>query len=155
MSPQSIDIDIDNRQVGVPIDEHRLRAAVRAVLDGEQIAQARMGIAVVDNRTIRDVNRDFLQHDYATDVISFVLSDEGEPLEGDLMVSAEMAATVASDYHWNVGDELVLYVIHGTLHVVGYDDQHETDRQEMRSRENRYLHDLGIDASLHKGTTAR
>ncbi len=150
MSPQSIDIDIDNRQVDVPIDARRLQAAVRAVLAGEQVSQARIGIAVVDNPKIHDVNRRFLQHDCPTDVISFVLNDEGEPLEGDLMVSAEMAATVAADYDWPADDELLLYVIHGTLHLVGYDDQCEADRREMRARETHYLNALGIDTSPHR-----
>ncbi len=97
----------------------------------------------MDNAEIHRVNRQFLEHDFATDVISFSLGEPDGPLEGDLMVSAEMAVEQAARYGWSPLEELLLYVIHGTLHLVGYDDLTEEDRAVMRRQESHYLQGLG------------
>ncbi|MEM7312909.1 MAG: rRNA maturation RNase YbeY [Planctomycetota bacterium] len=143
-------IEINNRQSLVEIDEPRIQQAICAVLTGEKITSAEFNVAIVDNAEIHQLNREFLQHDYETDVISFLLAETGEPVEGELMVSAEMAANCAAEYGWSTIDELLLYVIHGTLHIVGYDDLQDDLRAEMRTRETHYLEQLGIDVSHRK-----
>ena len=140
-------IEISNRQTLVEIDESRIADAIRAVLAGEGVAAAEFNVAVVDNAEIHRLNREFLQHDYETDVISFSLADSDEPVEGELMVSAEMASHSAAEFGWATADELLLYVIHGTLHVVGYDDLADDLRAEMRAKETHYLQAVGVDVS--------
>ncbi|HVU88262.1 MAG TPA: rRNA maturation RNase YbeY [Pirellulales bacterium] len=141
-----IQIDITNEQSRLPIDEQRLRAAVAAVLAGEGRSAATISVAVVDDPTIHELNRRFLAHDYPTDVLSFVLEESTAGLEGEIIVSADTAAASAPRYGWPATDELLLYVIHGTLHLVGYNDHEPADIARMRAAEKRYLAQCGLQA---------
>jgi len=70
----TFEIDISNRQQVVPVDCGAVRAAILQALQMEQVASAVLSVSIVDNPTIHTLNRDHLQHDYPTDVISFQLS---------------------------------------------------------------------------------
>ena len=129
------EIDFANRQSTHPVNESRLLAAARLILEEEGIREASLSLAVVDDSTIHELNRRYLQHDDATDVLSFVLDAGPGRLDGEVIVSADTAAAASARYGWSVDDELLLYVIHGTLHLVGYDDQTPADRTAMRERE--------------------
>ncbi len=136
-------IEINDQQSAMPIDTDPLRRATEIVLMEEGLIDAAINIAIVDDPTIHDLNRRFLEHDEPTDVLSFVL--ENEPmLEGDVIVSADTAARSAEQYGWSAADELLLYVIHGLLHLVGYDDIELPARAEMRDRERHYLDAFGL-----------
>lgn len=137
-------IDVTNQQERHSIDASRLKTAVRQILNDAPFSSAVISLAIVDDPTIHDLNRRFLDHDYATDVLSFVLESTDERLEGEVIVSADTAARSAAAWHWSPADELLLYVIHGTLHLVGYDDTTPETRQEMRIREDDYLARSGV-----------
>lgn len=124
--------------------------SVTAILNDHDIATAEISVAIVDDPTIRQLNRQYLEHDYETDVISFVLEwDEIQGrLVGQLIVSTDTAASLAGEVGGSMGDELLLYVIHGTLHLVGYDDKAPDSAAEMRVAEKKYLKRLGIE---HRG----
>jgi probable rRNA maturation factor len=134
-----IRVDIANEQELLSIDESVLRRAVELVLQGENRPQATVSLAIVDDAAIRPLNARYLNHDEATDVLSFVLEDEPNRLEGQIVVSAETAIAAAPQFGQTPLRELLLYAIHGALHLVGYDDRDEADRREMRAREERYL----------------
>jgi probable rRNA maturation factor len=138
-------VEIANEQSTCAIDESLICRAVLQVLAGEGVATGQISVAVVDDPTIHEINRRHLEHDYPTDVISFVLERQGDHLEGEVIASAETAQSVAADLDWPVQNELLLYVVHGTLHLVGYDDRSELDREEMRSRERHYLAQFGLE----------
>ena len=125
------------------VDRRRLRRAVRAILGEAAIGEALVSVAVVDDGTIRELNRRYLGHDEATDVLSFVLEETGDRLEGEIVVSADTAAETAPRFGWSAEDELLLYVIHGMLHLVGYDDTTPRKRAMMRKRERKYLSQSG------------
>jgi rRNA maturation RNase YbeY len=84
------------------------------------------------------MNRTYLRHDYATDVISFPLG-EGDAVEGELYVNLDRARVQARRYGVSPTRELMRLVIHGTLHLVGFDDGREEERERMRMREDQYL----------------
>jgi rRNA maturation RNase YbeY len=84
------------------------------------------------------MNRRFLGHAYATDVISFPLG-EGDAVEGELYVNLDRARVQARHYGVTRTHELVRLVVHGTLHLTGYDDRLPEDRRRMRQREDFYL----------------
>jgi len=134
-----IEIELNNRQSAVEVDPKRLVAGVHKVLHGERIARAEISLAVVDDETICRLNRQYLGHDRATDVLGFVFEHAGDRLEGEIVASAETAARTAAQYDWATADELLLYVIHGALHLVGYDDTTDEDLARMRQRERHYL----------------
>ena len=139
-----ISIEIANQQKVLEVDRQRLKAAVAAVLQEERIEDAQISLAVVDDETIHELNRRYLQHDYATDVLSFVLQRSQQRLEGEVIVSAETAVSNARRYGWEPGDELLLYVIHGALHLLGVDDGTPVGREEMRGREGLLLSRFGL-----------
>ena len=80
-------------------------------------------MAIVDDPTIHELNRRYLDHDYATDVLSFAFEQSPVLIDGEIVVSGYMAAATAARCGWPAEDELLLYLIHGTLHLVGFDDQ--------------------------------
>ena len=137
----------------------RLRKATHVVLDNEQVAAAEISLVLVDSTEMRTLNNRHLQHDYDTDVLSFLLDETvsadqsgpgnsrrgtGKIIDGEVIVCAEMAARTAARFGWSPTDELVLYLVHGLLHLVGYDDLTETERVIMRSRERSILKQLNL-----------
>ena len=110
-------------------------------------------IAIVDDPAMRKLNKQYLDHDYETDVLSFVLQydDELGELQGQLIVSTDTAATMASEVGGTMQQELLLYVVHGTLHLVGYDDKAPDDAREMRDAERRYLESVGLTHRWNEG----
>ncbi len=146
LSNQEFRIEIANEQ-DHPVDGDPLIAAARLVLETEGIESAELSIAIVDDPAIRKLNNTYLGHDYETDVISFLLDDDPETgfLSGQLIVSADTAARLAGELGIAMNDELLLYVVHGTLHLVGFDDKQPELATNMRTAERRYLQQLGVE----------
>ena len=148
------DIAIADSQQSLALDETFLREVVERVLAEEQVVAAEISIALVDNPAMRELNRQYLNHDYDTDVLSFLLDCEvpevveaaghtprgaGKRIEGEVIVSTEMAAQMAADFGWSPRDEAVLYLVHGLLHLAGYDDLTGPEKELMRQRERQLL----------------
>jgi probable rRNA maturation factor len=142
-----LEIDIQDRQSALAVDESRLEAAIRKIASDHGFHEGEVGIVIVDDPTIHEINRDHLQHDYPTDVISFVFTAEDGALEGEVIVSTDTALREANEGGWAGEDELLLYVIHGMLHLVGMDDVEPNLRREMRLAEAKYLGECQISAS--------
>jgi probable rRNA maturation factor len=140
-------IALVNQQCGHPVNETQLTEAATAVLQDSAFSSAAISLAVVDDETIHELNRRHLEHDWPTDVLSFVLEDDGDHLEGEVILSADTAATAAEELGNSAAEEQLLYVIHGMLHLVGYDDKSEAAAEEMRSAESRYLRQFGAELS--------
>ena len=138
-------IAIASPQEAVPIDRKQMREIVRAVLDGQGVADADVSLAFVDNPTIHTLNKRYLDHDEPTDVLSFPLSEPGaKKLAGELVIGAEVAQAQAQERGHDVQVELALYVIHGLLHLCGFDDKSDSAAAQMRLRERHYLKQLGL-----------
>lgn len=137
-------VEITDLQQAVWVDESLIERAVRTVLEAAGVVSATVSIAIVDDAQITRLNHQFLQHDNATDVLSFALNEPQAPLDGEIIVSAETAQRMAARYGWEASAELLLYVIHGSLHLVGYDDVSAADQAEMRRREAEVLGQLGV-----------
>jgi len=156
-------IDITNHFSDSLVDQALLKEAIHRVLAEEGIASAVISLAIVSDAEIHRVNREFLGHDYPTDVISFLLdpapqevtdaeslnevvqpatSDDSlaaDSLAGELIVSLETAQREAVSHGWSLRAELLLYVVHGLLHMCGYDDLTDETRPVMRAREREIL----------------
>ncbi len=128
----------------------KLKRAIELVLSGEkQLANIPLSIVLCDDATIRNLNRRFLNHDYPTDVLSFLLADDRlssehpVPLEervwGEIIVSVETAHRQARRYRQTLEEELVRLTVHGLLHLLGYDDATPEQRRKMRRKERFYL----------------
>ena len=136
-------IDISNEH-DFPLDEGRLKKAVRAVLKDAGFEQGEISIAVVEDAEMHALNRKYLDHDYPTDVLSFVLEEADGSLDGEIILSSDYAAREAELYKWTAADEILLYVIHGSLHLVGHDDLEPARKQKMRGAERHYLGLFGL-----------
>ena len=138
-------VSIATPQEIVPVDRKRMREVVRVVLDGEAVADAEISLAFVDDPTIHRLNQRYLNHDEPTDVLSFPLSEPNAArLAGELVIGVEVALAQAVERGHDVQAELALYVIHGLLHLCGYDDHDEAGAARMRARERHYLGKLGL-----------
>jgi probable rRNA maturation factor len=123
-----------------PLDYPALKAAAKAVLAGEGVTAAKIGLAFVDDAHIHRLNKQFLDHDEPTDVITFPYSGpKAAKLEGEVVIGHGVAVENAADRGHDVHAELVLYVIHGCLHLCGYDDTTAKAAQQMRAKEREYL----------------
>lgn len=196
-----------------PDGEDLLRRAAQTVLEGEGIFEAELSLAVVDDPEMHRLNREYLQHDYPTDVLTFRLDDEAEDsfgpkdlraaairgdsddassdddgdyvhdsddaedfddeeeddayeddddfddddddlpereappevgLEGEVIVSFDYASAEAARRGWSAMEELTLYVVHGCLHLAGFDDLTPEAAALMRAAERKYLFELGL-----------
>ena len=144
MTPGPLRIEIANQQTALPIDEARLAGVAESILADAGYHAGELSIAVVDDPTIHELNRRHLEHDYPTDVLSFVLEESEGSLQGEVIVSADTAITNAEEYGWPAENELLLYVIHGTLHLVGHRDKSDEETRAMRDAEARYLASQGV-----------
>lgn len=121
--------------------------AVDHVLAAEGICDAMITIVLCDDALIRQINVEFLKHDWATDVITFPLREC--PLEGEIYISVETAARQAVEYGISTRTELIRLAVHGTLHLLGYDDTTETNRLLMHSRQELYLEQILVRRHEH------
>jgi probable rRNA maturation factor len=140
------EIDVNDLQRHLPRMTRRIVSALRHVLEAEGVGEHRLSVALVDDAHIRRLNRHYLDHDYATDVLSFRLDDEGDGcLSGEIVASAERACDVARRRDADPVAELLLYVVHGCLHLVGYDDRSSRKARSMHAREAELLAELGYE----------
>jgi probable rRNA maturation factor len=144
-SPNRCAISLTNQQFQYPVNEQQLIDAARLVLEESTFISATLSLAVVDDATIHELNRRYLSHDYPTDVLSFALDERDGHLEGEVILSADTAAAQAAEIGWPAAAEQLLYVIHGTLHLVGYRDTTPDEAQRMRAAEANYVRRFGID----------
>ena len=121
--------------------------------------EVEISVLLVDNETIRSLNRDYRNKDAATDVLSFPMEEamDGEPepaviggpterLLGDLVISVEMAVAQAAEYGHSVERELAFLSVHGLLHLLGYDHEPDVEAEAvMQAEEKRILSVLGIE----------
>ncbi len=144
-------LQILNRQRRLRVPRKRLFSLLRRALPARR-RRDRLVIHVVGDREIRRVNREQLGHDYATDSIAFPLGDPTDPPGqrwlGEVFVSADTAVREARRRGHGPALELCLYAVHGTLHLLGYDDHGPAERRKMRRREVELLGvDLRVDSA--------
>ena len=143
-------VDVSDRQSLLRVSARGLERLVRMALGVEGIEQAEIGVVLVDDRRIAAVHRRWLGLAGPTDVITFDLSGAaaGLPhagmLAGDIVVSTETARRMARHVGWTPRQELSYYIVHGLLHLSGYDDHDAADRRQMRARERVVMKACGL-----------
>ncbi|MDR3181673.1 MAG: rRNA maturation RNase YbeY [Planctomycetaceae bacterium] len=140
-------IEVLNEQDILEADTVRIRAVCEKILEDFHIRSGHLNVVLVDSDTIHRYNADFLQHDYPTDVISFPMEyrqSDGH-LEGEVLACSEVAQDRAKEFGWKPHEELLLYVVHGLLHLVGFDDKTEELQETMRQKEREYLSFAGVE----------
>lgn len=146
----AVSVEINDRQRTLRVSQDWLERVARAALAAEQVEAAELCILVVGDRKIARLHEDWLEDSSPTDVITFDLTEPGTTvLRGDIVVSAETAARVARQIAagrpgWTARHELAYYVVHGILHLTGYDDRTTADRRTMRARERAVMKAAGL-----------
>lgn len=113
-------------------------AWLKTVAESEVRRVGDINIIFCSDNYILDINQKYLQHDYFTDIITFDYC-EGNKLSGDLFISIDTVKANAEEYGEGFERELNRVMVHGVLHLIGYDDHSDSDQAEMRSKENYYL----------------
>ncbi len=147
--PRRCELSIVNHATAKPaIDLKRLQGVLDAALAEEGIAASALSVMLVDDAESAALHRQHFGEDDPTDVMSFpdgsTDPESGARLLGDLAVGVEVAARAAAERGRPVADELTLYILHGLLHLLGYDDEEEGDAREMWQAQRRLLALSGI-----------
>lgn len=144
-----------NRQRTRKINARRLRGIVQELLDGLAVESAELGINLVGVREMTLLNETFLRHRGSTDVITFDHGPDlsnpapaGKSLHGELFVCVDEAIVQAKRFSSTWQGEIVRYVVHGVLHLLGHDDLTDGARRRMKRKENRLVQRLAAKNSF-------
>jgi probable rRNA maturation factor len=133
---------VDCRSEGVHIDERPFVRAAQQTLSILGLNKVELSILLCGDDFIHQLNRDYRGKDSPTDVLSFSQREGGspdDPVLGDVIISIERAQKQASERHHDLGDELSLLLVHGILHLLGYDHEEDEEAEEMESKEKEIL----------------
>ncbi len=136
-----ISLVITNRQRDRKVDTRRVRAVAEAAL-AEAGQGAELGIHLVSAKRSAEVNWQFLRHEGPTDIITFDHGSTPERLFGEMFICVPEAVRQAAEFRTTWEAELLRYVIHGLLHLRGYDDLESAKRRVMKREENRLVRKL-------------
>lgn len=129
-------VDIDS---GAKITERRrLKEWIKCSIENEKRVCGDITIALCSDDYILKQNIESLGHDYATDILTYSYN-EGEIISGDLLISSDTVKSNAKEYKVSFATELHRVMIHGVLHLIGFDDLTDKDRAKMREMEDFYL----------------
>jgi probable rRNA maturation factor len=139
----SVSVDVATDKARTPLSRERIGAIARAALRYERVREAMISITLVDRRSIAKLNAEHLGHKGDTDVISFgfTRATTTDPVVGDIYICPAVASENAKAHGTSVREEIARLVVHGILHVLGYDHP-EDDRREtsdMWRRQERLL----------------
>lgn len=150
MNDNPIDLDIKYHLEGLADDSGRFYEAAGWMVEQFALESFSASISIVDDPTIHELNRTHLDHDWPTDVISFVFEPHPTRIDGEIIASADTARKLCVQAGWPYQDEILLYVVHGMLHLSGLDDIEDQQRSLMRAKEQQCLLSLGVaEASEH------
>ena len=137
-------VEIANLQKYYKIKDYKIKQVVKEVL-GKKSSSAKLSFAFVDNNEIKRLNKKYFDTDDVTDVIAFPLDNHKNALNGEIVISVETAVDTAVKENVDVEGEIVLYVVHGLLHLLGYSDVNREDAIIMHEKESKILKALGYN----------
>lgn len=127
-------------------DLDKFKSLAESICRRFSVTAAAVSIAIVDDDAIADINEQFLEHTGPTDVISFDLSDDDASAERnfEIVINADQADRQAKERLHDTESELALYITHGLLHNLGFDDHDQADSKKMHEMEDQILQDEGF-----------
>lgn len=127
-----------DRQLSLP-QKTATRSFVETLFRKEKKKIAGINYVFCSDEYLLNINRSFLQHDYYTDIITFDLSEPGEPIEAEIYISIDRVKDNAQQVGVSFRDEMLRVIFHGALHLCGYKDKKRADVLLMRKKEDDYL----------------
>ncbi|MFL9481847.1 rRNA maturation RNase YbeY [Chitinophagaceae bacterium LWZ2-11] len=119
--------------------KNRLKDFIVSIFKKEKKAVAGMDYIFCSDEYLLQINKDFLQHDYYTDIITFGLSPKGEPIEGEVYISLDRVKDNSKTLNTPYQEEILRVIFHGVLHLCGYKDKKKADIELMREKESHYI----------------
>jgi probable rRNA maturation factor len=132
----------------VEVDLDLAREALEIVCSRFAIPAATISLVIADDRLSQRLHRQFLAMDEPTDVLTFPLTEHSDHVQGEIVVNAELAQRAAPQVGWSAAEELLLYYLHGLLHLAGLDDQETADQVQMFQVQRDILIELGLAPEL-------
>ncbi len=126
------------------LDGRLISTWLKSVVKSENKSIGKISVIFVDDNYLLDVNIKYLKHNYFTDIITFNYN-QGLNISGDLYISIDTIKSNAEFYDVNFKNELVRVIVHGVLHLLGYNDSNEGEQIVMREKEDFYLNRLFND----------
>lgn len=126
------------------IDGKLITTWLKSVVKNENKSIGKISVIFVDDNYLLDVNIKYLKHNYFTDIITFNYN-QGLNISGDLYISIDTIKSNAEFYQTNFKNELLRVIVHGVLHLLGYNDSNESEQIIMRDKEDFYLNRLFND----------
>jgi rRNA maturation RNase YbeY len=127
-----------DRRLQLP-ERTKLKAFIASVFKRERRPLASITYVFCSDDFLLQLNRDFLQHDYYTDIITFCLSDPGQPVEAEVYISIDRVKENAKSVGTTYQNEMLRVLFHGALHLCGYKDKKKSEITLMRQKEDQYL----------------
>ncbi len=141
-----MEIEVSFQTNKADVSEEWIRSLLNKVLVEEGCkGKGTISVVLVDNNYIKALNSRFLDRDCPTDVLSFILGNRDEEVWGEIYVSDDMAREQSEQYNVEYKEELSRLLIHGLLHLMGYDDSDRESREYMMQKEDYYLNKVGIN----------
>jgi probable rRNA maturation factor len=137
-------VSVENAQKALPCEIKKLKNLLRLTLS-TGVNEAEVSLALVEDRKMQELNKQFLGRETTTDVLAFTYEKGDNYLQGEIIVNAQVAAREAEQTEHSAQEELLLYVVHGGLHLLGYEDYEPEDRQQMHRRALELLNEAGIE----------
>lgn len=122
----------------IQLDEKRIVEAIKSIAVDHDVSLHWVNAVFLDNDPHTELNASYLNHNYDTDVLTFDLSDE-QSAGGEVYINADVAVSNAQSFKQPAEMEFYRLILHGVLHLCGQNDKTETEQQEMRAKEDRYL----------------
>ncbi len=122
-----------------PKQKNKLREWIQSVIEGKQKKLILINYIFTSDNYLFNINQNFLGHNTFTDIITFDQSSDASHVEADIYISIERVRDNAKDLKISVSNELHRVMIHGVLHLIGYNDKSKPERHQMRKLENHYL----------------
>lgn len=126
--------DVDYRIVGWK----RTAKLIEKVIRNEKRILGDLNFIITNDEKLREINIQFLQHDYYTDVISFNYN-AGAEISGEIYISLDTVKRNSINYNVSLRMEVLRVVIHGVFHLLGYDDKTDKQKEKMREMEEKWL----------------
>ena len=121
------------------LDDDWLHSTCTNILNDKDQDKATISIILTNDEKLQQLNKQYFQKDVLTDVITFNLEEDGDPVEGEIYISFNRVSENAREFKQVTRRELKRVIIHGCLHLLGYDDQSQEGKKEMTRLENHYL----------------
>src|SRR6218665_441943 len=116
-----------------------LKSFIQTIFRKEKKKLSGLNYIFCSDKRLLEINQQFLQHDYYTDIITFGLSVPGAPIEGEIYISTDMVRDNAQNHDSSFTRELHRVIFHGVLHLCGYKDKTPSEEKLMRAKEDHYL----------------